>query len=76
MKTYNILILTLLSLNFVNGQIAYFKINYNNTLGFYTIPLYFGGNNESFELQIDTTITESWIPSLKFPLDVKKYDIS
>lgn len=76
MKTCDVLVLTLLSLNFVNGQIAYFKINYNNTLGFYTIPLYFGGNNESFELQIDTTITESWIPSLKFPLDVKKYDIS
>lgn len=57
-------------------EIVYFLTKYNNESGYFTIPLSFGSQNEIFEVQIDTASSISWIPSPKFPLDVKKYDIS
>lgn len=52
------------------------SIEYNPENGFFTIPLSFGSNNEIFNVQVDTTSTKTWIPSLKFPFKVKKYNIS
>jgi hypothetical protein len=52
------------------------SIKYNPENGFFTIPLSIGSNNEIFDVQIDTTSTNTWIPSPKFHYDVKKYDIS
>lgn len=57
-------------------KIEFIPIKYNKDSGFFTIPISFGSNKEIFELQIDTTTSKSWIPSPKFPLDVKKYNIS
>ena len=72
-----ILILILLFVQFLSkDEIVYIEIKYNNESGYFTIPLSFGSENEIFELQIDTTSSISWIPSPKFPLDVKKYNIS
>ena len=72
-----ILILILLFVQSLSKyEIVYFLTKYNNESGYFTIPLSFGSQNEIFEVQIDTTSSISWIPSPKFPLDVKKYDIS
>ena len=45
-------------------------------MGFYTIPVTFGSNQEVFDIQVDTTTSETWIPSYKTTLNVKKYNIS
>ena len=42
---------------------------------FCTIPVSFGSNDEVFTLQLDTTTSDSWIPSTKFDLDVPQYNI-
>ena len=44
--------------------------------GFFTVPVSFGSNQETFDIQVDTTTSETWIPSYKTTLDVKKYNIS
>ena len=45
-------------------------------MGFYTVPVSFGSNEEVFDVQVDTTTSETWIPSYKTTLNVKKYNIS
>ena len=44
--------------------------------GYCVIPVYFGSNNETFQLQLDTTTSFTWIPSNIFDMDVPKYNIS
>lgn len=39
------------------------------------IPVMLGSNFESFLIQLDTSISYTWIPSDKFDLDVPKYNI-
>ena len=36
----------------------------------------FGSNQEEFQIQVDTTTSETWIPSPKTTLKVKKYNIT
>ena len=52
------------------------SINFNKELGFYTVPMSFGSNEETFDVQVDTTTSETWIPSLKTGLNIKKYNIT
>ena len=51
-------------------------LTYEEETGYYIIPISFGSNEEEFGLQVDTTTSETWIPSLKTTLNVKKYNIS
>ena len=51
-------------------------LTYEEETGCYIIPIAFGSNKEEFGLQVDTTTSETWIPSNKTTLKVKKYDIS
>lgn len=51
-------------------------LTYEEETGYYIIPIAFGSNKEEFGLQVDTTTSETWIPSNKTTLKVKKYDIS
>ena len=44
--------------------------------GYCVIPVHFGSNNETFQLQLDTTTSYTWIPSNIFDMDVPKYNIS
>ena len=44
--------------------------------GFYTAPVTFGSEGETFDLQVDTTTSETWVPSFKTTLKVKKYNVS
>ena len=66
------ILLFLLLLIDVSPKIIKLFIKYNNETGFSTIPISFGSNKEIFFVQIDTTTCKSWIPSPKFPFDVKK----
>ena len=70
-----LIVIILLSQSLSKNDKFFFSIKYNNESGYFTIPLSFGSENEIFELQIDTTSSVSWIPSPKFPFDVKKYNI-
>ena len=43
----------------------YIELNINCLVqyGYCIIPVYFGSNNETFQLQFDTTTSYTWIPS-------------
>lgn len=71
-----LIIIILFAQSLPKNEYFFLNIKYNYESGYFTIPLSFGSENEIFELQIDTTSSVSWIPSPKFPLDVKKYNIS
>ena len=69
-----ILLLTLSS--FMTKEPKSISLTYDEELGFYTVPVAFGSKEESFNIQADTTTSETWIPSYKTTLKVKKYNIS
>ena len=50
-------------------------LQYDEETGYYIIPIAFGSNKEEFGIQVDTTTSETWIPSNKTTLKVKKYNI-
>ncbi len=70
-------IILLLSLSsFMTKEPKSISLTYDEELGFYTVPVAFGSKEESFNIQADTTTSETWIPSYKTTLKVKKYNIS
>ena len=52
------------------------SLTFDEEQGFYTIPASFGSKEETFDIQVDTTTSETWIPSFKTTMNVKKYNIS
>ena len=52
------------------------SLTFDEELGFYTVPVSFGSKEEVFNVQVDTTTSETWIPSYKTTLKVKKYNIT
>ena len=71
------LIILLLSLSsFMTKEPQSISLTFDEELGFYTVPLSFGSKEETFDVQVDTTTSETWIPSYKTTLNVKKYNIS
>ena len=75
MKMSKIILLLSISILFAKGPQT-ISLSFNKDLGFYTLPVSFGSNEETFDLQVDTTTSETWIPSLKTTMKVKKYNIS
>ena len=75
MKMSKIILLLSISILFAKGPQT-ISLSFNKDLGFYTVPVSFGSNEETFDLQVDTTTSETWIPSLKTTMKVKKYNIS
>ena len=69
-----ILVLTLSS--FMTKEPKSISLTFDEELGFYIVPVAFGSKEESFNVQVDTTTSETWIPSYKTTLKVKKYNIS
>ena len=70
-------IILLLSISFLLAkEPKAISLNYEEETGFYIIPISFGSNQEEFGIQVDTTTSETWIPSPKTSLKVKKYNIS
>ena len=49
---------------------------YEEDTGYYIIPMSFGSSQDEFQIQVDTTTSETWIPSPKTTLKVKKYNIT
>ncbi len=52
------------------------SLTFDEEQGFYIIPASFGSKEETFDIQVDTTTSETWIPSFKTTMNVKKYNIS
>ena len=71
------IIILLLSIVFLSAKDPKtISLNYEEETGYYIIPISFGSNEEEFGIQVDTTTSETWIPSTKTTLKVKKYNIS
>ena len=71
------LIIFLIALIFIQSlDQKVISLDYEEDTGFYIIPIAFGSNGEEFGLQVDTTTSETWIPSYKTTLKVNKYNIS
>ena len=71
------LIFLLLSISsFLAKEPKTISLLYEEDTGYYIIPMSFGSNSEEFQIQVDTTTSETWIPSPKTTLNVKKYNIS
>ena len=71
------LIILLLSLSSImTKEPQSISLTFDEELGFYTVPLSFGSKEETFDVQVDTTTSETWIPSYKTTLNIKKYNIS
>ena len=72
----SLLILFLLISSFLSREPQSISLSFDKETGFYTVPVSFGSNKETFDIQVDTTTSETWIPSYKTALNVKKYNIS
>ena len=71
------IIILLLSIVFLSAkEPKTISLNYEEDTGYYIIPMSFGSQEEEFGIQVDTTTSETWIPSYKTTLKVKKYNIS
>ena len=70
-------LILLLSVSFIFAkEPKTISLHYEEDTGYYIIPMSFGSNEEEFGIQVDTTTSETWIPSYKTTLKVKKYNIS
>ena len=77
MKMKNYLIILFLSLSSILAlEPQSISLTFLEEEGFYTAPVSFGSEEETFDIQVDTTTSETWIPSYKTTLNVKKYNIS
>ena len=50
------------------------KLEFREKNHFFTIPITIGSKKQPFEVQIDTTTSETWIPSVNTTYDVDKFD--
>ena len=72
----SLFILLLSVSSFLAKDTKIISLLYEEDTGFYIIPISFGSSEEEFQIQVDTTTSETWIPSYKTTLKVKKYNIS
>jgi hypothetical protein len=52
------------------------KLEFREKNHFFTIPIKVGSNSQQFEVQVDTTTSETWLPSMNTTFKVQKYDPS
>ena len=50
------------------------KLEFREENNFYTIPIKVGSKQQTFEVQVDTTTSETWIPSVNSTYKVAKFD--
>ena len=50
------------------------KLEFREENNFYTIPIKVGSKQQTFEVQVDTTTSETWIPSVNSTYKVPKFD--
>ena len=66
-----LLLLTNLSFSLKSEAI---KLEFREKNHFFTIPITVGSNKQPFEVQVDTTTSETWLPSVNTTFKVDKYD--
>ena len=52
----------------------YIKLEFREKNHFFTIPITVGSNKQPFEVQVDTTTCETWLPSINTTYEVEKFD--
>ena len=72
----SIFFLFLLTTSILSKEPQTISLSFDPEKGFYTVPMVFGSNGEAFDVQVDTTTSETWLPSFKTTLNVKKYNVS
>ena len=50
------------------------KLEFREKNHFFTIPIKIGSNGQKFEVQVDTTTSETWLPSVNTTFKVQKFD--
>jgi hypothetical protein len=50
------------------------KLEFSEKNNFYTIPITVGNKQQAFEVQVDTTTSETWLPSINTTYEVDKFD--
>ena len=71
----NIVLITLLLIYDSNSlKSDSIKLDFHERNNFYTIPITVGNKKQSFEVQVDTTTSETWIPSINTTYEVDKFD--
>ena len=50
------------------------KLEFREKNHFFTIPIKVGSKNQAFEVQVDTTTCETWLPSINTTHNVEKFD--
>ena len=50
------------------------KLEFREKNNFYTIPITVGNKQQAFEVQVDTTTSETWLPSINTTYEVDKFD--
>ncbi len=69
------LLLTILLLYNANSlKSKSLKLEFREKNHFFTIPIIVGSQQQSFEVQVDTTTCETWIPSINTTYEVDKFD--
>ena len=69
-----LLITFLLTYNIYSLKSESIKLEFREKNNFFTIPITIGSKQQSFEVQIDTTTCETWIPSINTTYEVDKFD--
>ena len=52
------------------------SLTYDEENEFYTFPIKIGSKNQIFNVQIDTTTSETWVPSPKTSFETEKFNIA
>ena len=69
-----LLITLLLIYNSIPLKTDSIKLEFREKNNFYTIPITVGNKKQAFEVQVDTTTSETWIPSINTTYEVDKFD--
>ena len=71
----NKLLITLLLIYYSNPlKSGSIKLEFREKNNFYTIPITVGNKQQAFEVQVDTTTSETWLPSINTTYEVDKFD--
>jgi hypothetical protein len=72
--SYKLLLFCLLICNSLALETEGIKLEFREENNFYTIPIQIGSEEQSFEVQVDTTTSETWVPSINTTYNVNKFD--
>ena len=71
LSLFLLLLLTNLTISLKSDSV---KLEFREKNHFFTIPITVGSNKQPFEVQVDTTTCETWLPSINTTFEVEKYD--